>query len=239
MTMTPLDYGHSFMIGTAPANEIRICVESRTRITDDASGRTEDYLQCTSCKSEETFVERDLFQEDNYDFMTIYGPEYVLIFRRKAWLNPNYRDCLPTTDLWGGASFHLTECATAQELTTPADILQATYDWYPIVAQTEIHNSDTGRHAIIEYPVKMMNTMREETLYQADTGPLAFPDLGQPAEKLVDIISLAYVAFNVPRFADFVIEVPTSIGDESDGTEVYHYSKRVTLEATNRLYAIM
>jgi len=239
MTMVPLDYARSFMIGRSPLNEVRIWVESRTRIIDERDGVTEDYIQCASCKSEHTFAEKDLFQEDNFNFLPIFGPEYTLIYRRKAWLNPNYRSCLKTVDLWDGAAERFVESSDLQELTTPREILQATYDNHPIVAQTEIWNSDTGLRAIIEYPVKSLNTVRKDDIYQIDTGPLAFPDLGQRSEKLVDLISLAFVAFNVPHFADFVIEVPTAIETASgtDGTQVHHYSRIISLDAENRLYA--
>ena len=52
MTVTPLDYGASFLIGTAPQNKVRFWVESRTRIINERNGMTEDYFQCASCKSE-------------------------------------------------------------------------------------------------------------------------------------------------------------------------------------------
>ena len=239
MNMVPLDYARSFMIGRSPLNEVRIWVESRTRIIDERDGVTEDYIQCASCKSEHTFAEKDLFQEDNFNFLPIFGPEYTLIYRRKAWLNPNYRSCLKTVDLWDGAAERFVESGDLQELTTPREILQATYDNRPIVAQTEIWNSDTGLRAIIEYPVKSLNTVRKDDIYQIDTGPLAFPDLAQRSEKLVDLISLAFVAFNAPHFADFVIEVPTAIETASgtDGTQVHHYSRIISLDAENRLYA--
>jgi len=239
MTMVPLDYARSFMIGRSPLNEVRLWVESRTRIIDERDGVTEDYIQCASCKSEHTFAEKDLFQEDNWDFLPIFGPEYTLIYRRKAWLNPNYRSCLKTVDLWDGPAERFVESSALQELTTPREILQATYDNRPIVAQTEIWNSDTGLRAIIEYPVKSLNTIRKGDIYQIDTGPLAFPDLAQRSEKLVDLISLAFVAFNALHFADFVIEVPTAIetAPGTDGTQVYHYSRIISLDAENRLYA--
>lgn len=239
MIMTPLDYGRSFLIGTAPENEVRFWVESRTRIVDQRNGRTEDYVQCASCKSEDTFVEQDLFHEDNYDFLPIFGPEYGVIFRRKAWLNSGYRSYETTEEMWNPA-FHLKECTTPKKLATAQDIIQATHEFHAIVAQTEIQNDGTGLGAIIEYPVKTLNTRREGNAYQIDTGPVAFPDLGHRSEKLVDLISLAFVAFNAPHFADFVVEVPTSIGaaQEEDGTQVHHYSQRISLAATNRLYAV-
>ena len=142
--------------------------------------------------------------------------------------------------MWGGPEYHLEECQTPQELITAQEIIQATHECRAIVAQTEIWNDETGLRAIIEHPVKTMNTRRQGNAYQTDTGPVAFPDLGQRTEKLVDRISLAFVAFNAPHFADFVIEVPTLIdtAHEADKTQVYHYSQRVSLAAKNRLYAV-
>lgn len=240
MIMTPLDYGRSFLLGTWPENEVRFWVESRTRIVDQRTGKTEDYVQCASCKSEDTFAERNLFYEANYDFLPIFGPEYGVIFRRKAWLNPNYRTCKKTQEMWNGPEYHLVESTNYQPLTTPQDIIQATLECRPIVAQTEIHNDETGLRAIMEYPVKTLNTRRSDHAYQIDTGPVVFADLGQRPEKLVEIFSLAFVAFNTPHFADFVIEAPTAMGPshETGKAKVYHYSQRVSLAAENRLYAI-
>ena len=240
MTMIPLDYGRSFLLGTWPQNEVRFWVESRTRIVDERNGRTEDYVQCASCKSEDTFAEKDLFYEDNYDFLPIFGPEYGLIFRRKACLNPDYRTYKRTREMWDGPEYHLEECPSFQQLTTPQDSVRATLECRVIVAQTEIQNDETGLRAILEYPVKTLNTRREDNAYQIDTGPVAFPDLGRRPEKLVELFSLAFVAFNAPSFADFVIEVPTLIdtAHEADKTQVYHYSQRVSLAAKNRLYAV-
>ena len=79
-----------------------------------------------------------------------------------------------------------------------------------------------------------MNTNRANDIYQVDTGPVAFPDLSQRHARHVDALSLAFVVFNAPHFADFVLEAPTRVGDE----QVYHYSKLVSLAAVNRLYAV-
>ena len=64
------------------------------------------------------------------------------------------------------------------------------------------------------------------------------PDLRERRERLADLLSLAFVAFNAPDFADFVIEAPTTIGEGEAATEVFHYLKLVSLPATNRLFAI-
>lgn len=232
--MNPLDYGRSFLIGKAPLNEVRFWVESRTRIVDERTGATEDYLPAGSCKSEMTFAERGLFQSDNYDFLPVFGPEHGVIFRRKAAMHSAYRQVLPTAEMWDGQEYHLVEAARFRQLATNREVREATYAFLPIVAQTEIRSEETGLRAIIEYPVKTMNTHRARDLYQVDTGPIAFPDLGRRCEPRVECLSLAFVAFNVPTFADFVLESPTAVGNE----QVYHYSRLVSLAARNRLYAV-
>lgn len=241
MIMTPLDYGRSFLTGRIPRNEVRFWVESRTRVIDERSGACEDYLQCASCKSEDTFAESNLFYADNYDFLPVFGPARGVIFRRKAWLNPNYRSCPDTRDMWGGQIHHLVE-ADAEELPTPDAVLAATYAFRPLVAQTEFRDADARLRAILEYPVKTMNTNRERHLYQVDTGPVALPDLARWREVSVEALGLAFIAFNVPHFADVVLEVPTTLPPAVDGVgppaQVHHYSRRLTLATQNRLYAV-
>ncbi len=238
--MTPLDYGRSFLIGRWPENEVRFWVESRTRITDERTGISEDYIQTGSCKSEDTFAEKDLFLEDNYDFLPIFGPNFGIIFRRKVWLNTNYKSCLESKDMWGGQNYHLVEAESFRELLTNEAIIEATHAFFPIIAQTEIWNADTGLRATIEYPVKTLNTNSQRNIYQVDTGPIAFPDLSRRYEQYIEGISLAFVAFNAACFADFIIESPTPVYRNGRSGEevckVYHYSRRVSLEAENRLY---
>ena len=229
--MTPLDYGRSFLIGNEPENEVRFWVESRTRIIDEASGHSEDYVQVGSCKSEHTFAKDNLLHEDNYDFLPIFGPEWSVIYRRHANLRDTYREIRRSEECWDGQQYHLIVGSDVEELTSDAAVREATYDSAPIVAQTQVQNEETGLQAIMEYPVKTMNTNRANDIYQVDTGPVAFPDLSQRHARHVDGLALAFVVFNAPHFADFVLEAPTRVGNE----QVYHYSKLVSLAAVNRL----
>ena len=232
--MIPLDYGRSFLIGNAPENEVRFWVESRTRIIDPASGQSEDYVQVGSCKSEHTFAKENLLHEDNYDFLPVFGPEWSVVYRRHANLRDSYREIRRSEEWWNGQQYHLIVGSDVEELTSDAAVREATYDSVPIVAQTQVQNEETGLQAIMEYPVKTMNTNRANDIYQVDTGPVAFPDLSQHHTRHVDSLALAFVVFNAPHFADFVLEAPTRVGDE----QVYHYSKVVSLAAVNRLYAV-
>ena len=232
--MIPLDYGRSFLIGNGPGNEVRFWVESRTRIIDESSGQSEDYVQVGSCKSEHTFAKKNLLHDDNYDFLPVFGPEWSVVYRRHAYLHDGYREIRRSEEWWNGQQYRLIVGSDVEELTSDAAVREATYNSVPIVAQTQVRNEGTGLQAIMEYPVKTMNTNRANDIYQVDTGPVAFPDLSQRRARHIDALSLAFVVFNAPHFADFVLEVPTRIGDE----QVYHYSKLVSLAAINRLYAV-
>lgn len=228
----PLDYGRSFLSGVAEFNRVRFWVESRTRVIDDRTGRHEDYLQCGACKSEDTFAKANLFYKDNYDFTPVFGPESGVIFRRRSAATPNYREVKETEAMWGGQKFALRE-AKAVELKTTAEIRRATHGALPLIARTEIANKETGLRAILEFPVKTMNIHDPKDLYQVDTGPVAFPDLSRRGGPVAETISLAFVAFNAPHFADFILEADTPVG----GARVMHYSRISSFPAVNRLFA--
>jgi hypothetical protein len=237
--MIPLDYGRSFILSDAARNEVRFWVESRTRIIDEQTGVSEDYIQVGSCKGERTFAPSNLFQDDNYDFMPVFGPQYSAAFRRKAYLNPQYKECLSSQDFpFGGPKYHLKEGAKVEELHDNEAIRAATYAFIPIVSQTEIWNEETQLRAIIECPAKTINTCRDSDVYQVDTGPIVFPDLSLRHDRHVDGISLAFVAFNAPHFADFVLEVPTTVGEGDQSCELHHYSKLLSLPARNTIWAV-
>jgi len=234
--MDILDYGRSYICYPGPGNAARFVVESRTRVVDAIAGAAEDYYQCASCKSENTFGEKDLFPADNYDFLPIIGPRSVLIFRRKASLTATYRSTYARIDGWGDPILRLVRAKNTRALSTFEQVRDATRDAVPLVARTEIADTRTGLKAVAEYPVKTMNISLERRKYQVDTGPIAFPDFGlHPGEwGFTDYLCLAFVAFNTPAFADFVIEAPATL---AGGSVVHHYSRIVSLAAVNTLYA--
>ena len=237
--MEVIDYGLSFVNGSHPENTLRLWVESRCCLIDEQSGAVDQYVQCGACKSEDTFGEKDLFLEDNYDFMPIFGPRDELVFRRKSFLNVEYRTTYHADRLWGTKSYDYVTPPVAVEITTNAQIRAATHGNVPLVSQTEIWNDDTGLRAIIECPIKSMNICDGKNIYQVDTGPVLFPDLTNRDKKFVETVKLAYVAFNVPHFADFVCEVPTPIVENGEEVcRIYHYSERHSLTAKNRIYCL-
>ncbi len=234
-----LDYGRSFLCGTVPLNNVRFWVESRTTIFDDQARTSTVFYQCASCKSENTFGEQDLFLSDNYDFLPIFGGGHWLVFRRPARISPNYRKTYQSTELWGEPKMLLHAAAELTRLDTFESIREATAAGLPIVTQTEICNDQTGLRAVIECPTKTMNISLEKHLYQVDTGPFAFPDLAQRFEVLSDCLSLAFVVFNAPHFADFILEQPTPVVEDGQAKcQIYHFSAPFSLPAKNVVLAL-
>lgn len=234
-----LDYGLSFLCNPSLANSVRFWIESRTTLVDESNGSRIVFYQCASCKSENTFGEKDLFYQDNYDFMPIFGGDDLLIFRRHARITDRYRQLTKAVDVWGEPILKLRYGKQVRELEGWEAIRDATAAGAPIVSQTEIHNEETGLRAVIECPVKTMNISLEKKMYQVDTGPLALPDLSRRFEPPIDSLRLAFVAFNAPDFADFVIEQPTPVVENDvEVTKIYHYSNPISLPAKNRLLAL-
>jgi hypothetical protein len=235
--LTCLDYGRSFICNTAPFNNVRFWIESRTVLFDGE--RSLEFYQCGSCKSENTFAEKDLFHADNYDFLPILGDGHWLIFRRTARLNPNYRQIKTTEEIWGPPLVKLREARRLTLLDTWAKIRDATAAATPIVARTELTSDEAGFRAVIECPVKTMNISLEKEMYQVDTGPIAFPDLARRHEPHIDCLHLAFVAFNAPHVADFILEQPTPVienGEERN--QIHHFSGLRSFPARNILLAV-
>jgi hypothetical protein len=234
-----LDYGLSFICNSAVFNAVRFWVESRTTVTDEHSGAEMEFYQCASCKSEETFAERGLFKEENYDFLPIFGGGLWLVFRRRAWLAPGYRQIHTFARQWGEPMLKLRQAKSVTVLDTWEKIRDATAAALPLVAQTEIRSESSGLRALIEYPIKTMNISLEYGKFQVDTGPIAFPDLAKRYDPPIDCLSLAFIAFNAAHFADFVIEQPTPVvEDGAERCRVYHYSGPISLPARNLVLAV-
>ena len=233
-----LDYDLSFLCNSWPENSVRFWLESRTLLFDPQNNTRREIWQCASCKSENTFGEKDLFLADNYDFMPLFDGDDVLIFRSFARVNDRYRQLTTSDKVWGKPVPKFRFGQNVKLLETWEAIRDATAAAVPIVTRTELRDEKTGLRAIIECPVKTMNISHTQKMYQVDTGPIALPDLSKRYEPAIDCIRLAFVAFNAPDFADFVIEQPTALNAEPEGCQTYHYSSPISVPATNQIYAV-
>ncbi len=232
-----LDYGRSFINTKARSNSPRFWVESRCRITDPASGETVEYFQCGSCKSEHTFAEKNLFQEDNYDFLPIFSKRKTVIFRRHSRWTERYREVRPTEKAWEGIILGLRTCK-GRVLTSTQEVFEAMSSGKLLVGQTELRDEKSGRTAILEYPIKTINWQRDKKIWQVDTGPVILPDLSVLPSQWAETLQLSYIAFRVSDWADFVFEQPTPIDEAGkEVARVFHYSGIVHKKARNVLIA--
>lgn len=239
--MRVLDYGRSFVTFhsgdlNAPRlrNNARLQVESTTTITDTRSGDSTRYLFFASCKSEDTFAERNLFYRNNYDFNGIFSDEEYVIFRTYSEHTPRFRE----EGLWKGTFNDVSQALVeveGRELGNGEEIVKASMAGTPLVGLVEITSEDGALRAEIEFPIKTMNANDSHWRWQVDTGPIAFPDFSADVDLHVKRLSPAFVAYNVPEFADFVVQQP--VASPGTGGSVTHYSAPFSLPAKTSVIA--
>ncbi|MEW6754831.1 MAG: hypothetical protein AB1505_28195 [Candidatus Latescibacterota bacterium] len=234
--MQVLDYGGSFVtfVTRGRGNNARLQVESVCTLTDPA-GRATDFLFFASCKSEHTYAERGLFHADNYDFCGIFSTEEYVIFRTPATHSEGYREEGAWCDRFEDVQQHLVR-RQGRVLETSEQIVRATLAGGELVGVVELAAGASGLSARLEFPIKTMNVNDLRMIWQVDTGPVPFPDLERSAGRLIQRLSPAYVAYNAPTFADFVVQQPVAVA--GGAATVTHYSGPQALAARTAVIAL-
>ena len=239
--MKVCDYARSFVTFVTPgrANNARLQVESVCTLTDERTGKSGEYFFFASCKSEDTFAVRNLFREDNYDFCGIFSDEEYAIFRTHATHTDGFREQGLWRDRFEDVCRHIVR-VEGSVLKEPSRIVEASLQNVPLVGCVEIESADRGLRAVLEFPIKTMNANDMDSIYQVDTGPVAFPDFGVEVERHIERLSPAYVAYNAPDFADFVVQQALPVVVEGkEVVQVTHYSKPVSLAAKTYVLAVV
>lgn len=226
-------------------NNVRMALDARARILHKASGKVSDYVLSASCKSEQVWVERDVWHQPNADMCMIAGPGEFLVFKR--WDKTDKGILLFPPSLGVQPERQLDnpdECfdrfsidrvtRAARKLEKLDEILETLFSGSPVVGHTEY---DTGEYQVLlEYPVRVVNFSERERYYQVDTGPILLPEFGKSQRSLIEGCRLAYVAHNRPEWAEFIVCVPTPLNEQ---IKVHHYSESIRFEGTkNTLFAV-
>ncbi|MBI2190897.1 MAG: hypothetical protein HYU36_02790 [Planctomycetes bacterium] len=232
--MKVLDYARSFVtfVTSQRGNNARLLIESRCVLTDARAGSSEEYFLFASCKSEHTYAEKNLFQDPNYDFCGIFGREDYVIFRTRSEWHDGCAERGTSRDRFQDVLWHVCEVESPRMLETNEEIVRVTMQGRPLVGQVQFASRDGSLNALLEFPIKTMNVNDIRWMYQVDTGPLPFPDLEMEAGRPIDRFELAYVAYNVPDFADFILQQKTALPGSPIRT-VMHYSGIRTLRTRN------
>lgn len=248
------DYSRSYVTFRSRkvhANLARLQIESRCLLLDAQGAVEEEFFQYASCKSEDEYVENKLFLDPNYDFSGVFSREKYVIFRAgsPAPANRPYAERGRALERFKDLIFQVKAARGVETLANPTDIVKATVAGFPLVGRTEIHDQASGRRAVLEYPIKTMNVQDERRLYQLDTGPIVFPDIqgvqttdatgkNEPT-ALVDLLELAYIAFNRPDRAEFIIQRRRPIEHGGEVVcQVCHYSEIRELTVKNTLMSV-
>jgi hypothetical protein len=219
---------------------VRINLECRCAVTHRRTGAKHSYVLGASCKTELVGPDRDLWMEPNADFCVAVSNDDFMVL--KSWARNNMpveahpevsgvpveRQSGISSDAWAEFAFDLPE-VRGHGLGSIEDIIAAIRGRCPIVSRTEY--DDGNYHVVIEHPVKTINYCEVDRVYQTDTGPILLPDLSpqrlERCERFVECFDLAYSAFNSAGWAEFIVNVPTPVGE---GISVNHYSRPRRIE---------
>ena len=227
-------------------NNARILLDCVLEITDKQTGAAQNFGAGASCKTEQVGVERDIWIHPNADFIPIFSHERFLIVKtydvadKGVPFYPPSRGMQPERQLGNVADAFDSTClhinrVEGELLESAAAIVEATLDPSvpPLVGRIVL---EEGRYTTtLEFPIKTMNASERDFIYQTDTGPVIMPDFSLQPDALISGFELAFVAFNGPDWAEFIVRVPTPVGE---GVDVYHYGKAVRFDTRNQVFRV-
>lgn len=223
-------------------NNARILVEARCLIHDCQTGVSTKYVLGASCKTELVGVKAGIWVQPNADFCCILSQADFLILKswdknnRGVMCYPPERGPQPERQLGKVAEgFDVAKInilmVEGELLPTTDAIVQATLADELLTGRIEFSALD--RYDVtLDFPIKTINASERDHIYQTDTGPILFPDFSQPFGHIMETFQLAFVAYNAPNWAEFILRVPTRLNDEISAN---YYSRTVRLETRNSI----
>jgi len=223
-------------------NQVRIPLESRCVLTDP-KGKQTQYVLGASCKTELVNVKTGMWTQPNADFAPIASEDDFLIIKRwqrhdleiqqkdSSMAKHRERQVGKAREAWHEHRLDVT--LVDEKPLTVDEVIAATLNNRQMTARTELELVG-GWHALIEYPVKTINVSDRDRYYQVDTGPVLLPRIAG-ASSPISGFELAYVAHNAPDWVEFVVNVPTAVGE---GITVPHYSESRGMKAKNGMFLL-
>lgn len=228
--MEALDFSRSFVtFFTTPAqggNIARIQIDATCRVDGwGPGGAVGEFHLIAPCRSEQMYLDGQLFQMPNYEFCGIFASDDLVLLRTHwtsdrespEYARPNQRFERVAIDLMR---------SRFESLDSDTAVVDATLANRRLVARTELADQLTGTRAIIEYPIKTMNVRKDPASFQVDTGPVLVPrwDASDVAGPLR--FDMAHVVYWQRDRAEFVLRRPHSVGEGREGPiQVTDYSE--------------
>jgi hypothetical protein len=228
-------------------NNARLQLECRCRLTPPGAPDAVEYVLSASCKAEQVHVKEDIWHEPAADMCILVSRDEFLV--NKSWdrnnrgvmLDPPTLGPQPERQVGKNAeAFDQLRIAVRETqgkiLRTTEEIVEAGLQGRPIVSRTEFSTSD-GTHVWLEYPIKTINVSERENFYQVDTGPVLVPDAeSHDGKHAISVLRLAFVAHNTLGCTEFLVNVPTPVGE---GISVNHYSRVMKVKAANTMIEVL
>ena len=210
-----IDFSNSYMtfFSKNAGNIARIQLDAACTLTDPTAGAAETFYLIAPCRAERMYLDTHLFQMPNYEFSGIFSDRECLLVRTHWTSERDNREYGLNRGRFEDVHLDVRTFATARTLGETAAIVAATLENRPLVARTELSDSDRGPRMVLEYPVKTMNVLREPPRFQVDTGPLIVPAFASTAERRIERFELAYVVFNSFDRAEFILRTPVALAD--------------------------
>lgn len=229
-------------------NNARMQLECRCGIMPPgANAAPANYVLGSSCKAEQVNVVENIWHEPAADMCLLATTDEFLVIKswdrnnRGVMLSPPSlgeqpeRQAGKNTDAFDQLRIAVRE-TPGRVLETTREIIAATLANRPIVSQTEFTASD-GTRVRLEYPIKIINVSERDEFYQVDTGPVLVPDASAfNGVHAISALRLAFVAHNSLGCTEFLVNVPTPVGD---GISVNHYSRVLKVKAVNRMIELL
>jgi len=233
-----LDFSRSFatFVTKGRTNNARIQAEAVCEIA--GGGR---HVLVASCKAEDTYAERDLFRQPNYDFCAIFGPEEYCIVRVGLPVTACWREVGISAERFEEVRIDLAR-AEAELCADARAAVEATLANRPLVGRTELLDEAGEMLARVEYPIKTMNANDPEHspggewIFQVDTGPIVVPAERPHGDLQVEGLELAFIAWNAPEWAELIVLEPVRLSYSDDCAG--HYSRVRVMSARNELLVI-
>ncbi|TXG79400.1 MAG: hypothetical protein E6R14_11085 [Thermomicrobiales bacterium] len=215
------DFSRSFVtFFTSPAqgeNIARIQIDATCRVDGwGPSGESAEFHLIAPCRSEQMYLDGQLFQMPNYEFCGIFATHELVLLRTHWTSDREAPEYAKPEERFERIAIDITT-GRFEPLENDEEVVQATLDNRRLVARTELTDSVSGTRATIDYPIKTMNVRRTPPTFQVDTGPLLVPrwDAGElPAPLRFD---MAHVVYWRRDRAEFVLRRPHSVGEGSCG----------------------
>jgi hypothetical protein len=209
-----IDFANSYVtfFGKQGGNIARIQLDAACTLIDDTVGVSEVFYLIAPCRAERMYLESPLFQMPNYEFCGIFSHHDCLLVRTHWASERDNREYGLNRGRFDDIHLDVHYFPSEVRLDSPRANVAATLANRTLVGRTELDDPARRRRALLEYPIKTMNVLRDPPRFQVDTGPLILPDFASTAEHPIERFEMAYLVYNNFDRAEFIRRRPVAIG---------------------------